>query len=301
MRALDQFDAKPIPGTEGAYGPFFSPDGRSLGFFSENNLKRVSLQGGEPVTLCEARIPHGASWGPDDTIVFADSEGLHLSRVAASGGRPDALPMSEDVYRVFYPELLPGGKAVLVSSRTSINPDYYDIAVLSLATGEWRVLLKGGTNPRYAASGHIVFSRAGTILAAPFDLSRLEVTGPSVTLVEGIRIEEWGAAQFALSPGGTLVYVSGAPAWIGRLTWVDQQGTSKPLAAPAQAYGPLRISPDGQRLAVLVAGATSDVWVYEFARGTFTRLTMEGDNGGPRWTPDGRRVVYFRSKGPRSI
>ena len=293
LRTLDRFDAKPISGTEGAYNPFFSPDGRSLGFFSENKLKKVSLQGGEPVTLCEARIPQGASWGPDDSIIFADSEGVNLSRVSASGGRKEVLSKSDD--RSFYPEILPGGKAVLFSTKGFYNPDYGQIAVLSLATGERRVVLEGGTNPRYAASGNIVFARAGAILAAPFDLSRLEVRGPAITLIEGIRIEEWGAAQFALSPEGTLVYASGGPAWIGKLTWVDHQGISKPLAAPAQAYGPLSLSPDGQRLAVSIAGVTSDVWVYEFTRGTFTRLTMEGSNDQPLWTPDGRRIVYSRS------
>ncbi|MEK6288202.1 MAG: protein kinase [Acidobacteriota bacterium] len=299
LRALDRFDAKPIPGTEGAYSPFFSPDGRSLGFFSENKLKKVALQGGEPVTLCEARIPHGGSWGPDDTIVFADSEGNNLSRVSASGGRPEVLSRTED--RAFYPEFLPGGKAVLFSIKGFHNPDYGHIAVLSLATGERRVVLEGGTNPRYASSGHIVFARAGAILAAPFDLSRLEVTGPAVTLIEGIRIEEWGAAQFALSTEGTLVYVNGGPAWIGKLTLVDRQGISKPLAAPPQAYGPVSLSPDGQRLAVTVVGATSDVWVYELTRGTFTRLTVEGSNYRPVWTPDGRRIVYQRSIGPNQF
>jgi serine/threonine-protein kinase len=300
VRALDQFDAKPIPGTAGAYNPFFSPDGRSLGFFSENKLKRVSLQGGEPVTLCEARIPHGASWGPDDTIVFADSEGNNLSRVSASGGRPEVLSRTED--RAFYPEFLPGGKALLFSAKGSHNnPDYGHISVLSLATGKRRVVLEGGTNPRYAPSGHIVFARAGAILAAPFDLSRLEVAGPAVTLIEGIRIEEWGAAQFAFSTEGTLVYVSGGPAWIGKLTWVDHQGMSKALAAPPQAYGPISLSPDGQRLAVTVVGATSDVWVYELTRGTFTRLTVEGSNYRPVWTPDGRRIVYQRSIGPNKF
>jgi serine/threonine protein kinase/Tol biopolymer transport system component len=300
LRALSQFDGRPIPGTEGAYSPFFSPDGRSLGFFSENKLKKVSLQGGEPVTLCEARIPHGGSWGPDDTIVFADSEGVSLSRVSASGGAKEVLPnKSED--RAFYPQFLPGGKAVLYSINTQYNPDYGQIVVLSLATGERRIVLEGGTNPRYSASGHVVFARAGAILAAPFDLSRLEVTGPAVTLIEGLRIEEWGAAQFALSADGTLVYVSGGPAWIGKLTWVDHQGISKPLAAPAQAYGPVSLSPDGQRLAVPIAGSTSDVWVYELSRGTFTRLTVEGSNYRPLWTPDGRRVVYYRISGPNQF
>jgi len=115
LRALDRFDAKPIPGTEGAYNPFFSPDGRWLGFFSENKLKRVSLQGGEPVTLCEARIPHGASWGPDDAIVFGDSEGFNLSQVPASGGKPQVFKL--EGVRAFYPEFLPGGKAVLFSTK----------------------------------------------------------------------------------------------------------------------------------------------------------------------------------------
>jgi Tol biopolymer transport system component len=301
VRALDRFDARPIPGTEGAYDPFFSPDGRSLGFFSENKLKKVSLQGGEPVTLCEARIPHGATWGPDDTIVFADSEGVNPSRVSASGGKPEALLKSEDFTRTFYPEFLPGGKAVLFSTRDATSPDKGDIGVLSLATGERRVLIKGGTNPRYAASGHIVFAGAGEILAAPFDLARLETTGPTVSLVEGIRIEEWGAAQFALSREGTLVYVSGGPAWIGTLTWVDQQGRSTPLVAPAQAYGGIHLSPDGKRLAVSVWGATTDVWVYEFARGAFSRLTVEGSISTARWTPDGKRIVYSRSTGPNQF
>jgi len=300
LRAFDRFDAKPIPGTEGAYGPFFSPDGRSLAFFSENQLKRVSLQGGEPMTICEARIPHGGSWGPDDTIVFADSEGTKLSRVAASGGTKEVL-LSKWQDRSFYPEFLPGGKAVIISVRTPYNPDYGEIAVLSPATGERHVVIKGGTNARYVASGHIVFARAGAILAAPFDLSRLEVTGPAVTLIQGIRIEEWGAAQFALSQEGTLVYVKGGPAWIGKLTVVDRQGMSKQLEAPAQAYGPISLSPDGQRVAVTVTGATSDVWVYELSRGTFTRVTFEGSNFRPIWTPDGKRLIYFRNTDPTQI
>jgi serine/threonine protein kinase len=300
LRALSQFDAKPIPGSEGASSPFFSPDGRSLGFFSESKLKRVSVQGGEPVTLCEARMPHGGSWGPDDTIVFADSEGLSLSRVSASGGSKEVLPnKSED--RAFYPQFLPGGKAVLYSINTQHNPDYGQTVALSLATGERRLVLEGGANPRYSASGHIVFARAGAILAAPFDLSRLEVTGPAVTLIEGIRTEEWGAAQFAVSTEGTLVYVSGGPAWIGKLTWVDHQGVSKPFAAPAQAYGQVSLSPDGQRLAVQVTGATSDVWIYELARGTFTRLTVEGSNYRPLWTLDSKRIVYYRIISPSQL
>jgi serine/threonine protein kinase len=299
LRALDQFDARPISGTEGAYSPFFSPDGQSLGFFSGNKLKKLSLQGGEPVTLCEARIPHGATWGPEGTIVFADSEGVNVSRVPLSGGKPEILSRGKDRNdRAFYPEFLPGGKAVLFSIKGFHNPDYGVIALLLLATGERRVLLEGGTNPHYAPSGHIVFARSGAILAVPFDLSRLEVTGSPVTLIEGVRIEEWGAAQFALSTDGTLVYASGERAWIGNLTWVDHQGNSKALPAPAQAYGPLTLSPDGQRVALTVVGATSDVYVYDLTRNAFNRLTTEGWNYRPVWTPDGKRIIYQRGTGP---
>jgi eukaryotic-like serine/threonine-protein kinase len=300
LRALDRFEARPVSGTEGAFSPFFSPDGQWVAFFAEGKLKKVSIQGGEPVTLCEARMPHGGTWGPDDRIIFADSEGLVLSRVSASGGKKDNLPNRyED--RAFLPQFLPGGKEVLYSINIPYNPDYGQIVVLSLETGQRRIVLDGGTNPRYAASGHIVYARAGAIQAVPFDLTRLEVTGPAMTLIQGIRIEEWGAAQFALSSEGTLVYVSGGPAHIGKLTWVDLHGTSKPFEAPAKAFGPISLSADGQRLAVQVAAATSDIWVYELVRGTFTRLTVDGSNLRPLWEPDGRRLVYARVKGPEQF
>jgi eukaryotic-like serine/threonine-protein kinase len=306
LRSLDQFEAKPISGTEGAYDPFFSPDGQQIGFFAENKLKKVSIHGGEPMTLCEIRNPIGASWGENETIVFADTVGLDLSQIPARGGKPQILVnLSEDFIGGFnaqflYPQFLPGGKAVLFSIWPDVgDPDHFRIGVLSLVTGKWSVLLEGGTTPRYASSGHLVFAHAGGILAVPFDLSRLEITGPAITLVEGVRIEEWGAAQFALSQEGTLVYASGASAYVGKLTWVDRQGTSKPLTASPQPYGSIHLSPDGQRLAVLVMGAANDIYIYEFARATFTRLTMEGYNDVPRWTPDGKRVSYFRRNDPK--
>jgi serine/threonine-protein kinase len=304
-RALDQFEATPIPGAEGAYSPFFSPDGQQVGFFSGNKLKKVSLQGGETVTLCEVRNPHGASWGADDTIVFAESYGTILSRIPASGGKPQVVlkpgdtPGSPPLGLLFYPEFLPGAKSVLFClSQPVIHNDSFRIGVFSLETGKWHLLREGGTNPRYAASGHIVFNRAGRLLAVPFDLSRLEVTGPAVTLIEGIRAEGWVGAQFALSPDGTLVYASGSPTYISKLTWVDRRGVSNPLDAPGQSYGQAHLSPDGQRLAVAVRGITTDIWVYEFARETFSRLTVDDDHDTPQWTPDGKRIAYFRNKGP---
>ena len=128
--------------------------------------------------------------------------------------------------------------------------------------------------------------------AAPFDLAHRKVTGAAVALLDGVKTEAWGAAQFAVSDDGTLVYLPGAAGWIGKLVWVDRKGVATPLPLPAQAYGVLNVSPDGQRLAVIVGGATDDVWVYESARGAFTRLTTEGFNSNPIWNPDGKRVTF---------
>jgi len=294
VRPLDQLEATPLPGTQGAYGPFFSPDGRWVGFFSENKLKKVSLQGGDPVVLCEARTPHGGSWGLDNTIVFSDEEGGRLVQMPATGGQPRAVPMNETLMLGYYasPQILPGGKWVLVSIPVSANLDFSRIAAVSLETGKLEFLLDGGTSPHYIPTGHLVFTRGNTLMAAPFDPARRKVTGPAAALLEGVKTEAWGAAQFSVSDDGTLVYLPGAAGWIGKLVWVDRKGVATPLPLPAQAYGVLNVSPDGQRLAVIVGGATDDVWVYESARGAFTRLTTEGFNSNPIWNPDGKRVTF---------
>ncbi len=292
LRQLDQFEAKALPGTEGAYAPFFSLDGRSVGFFTHYKLKKASLEAGAPVILCEARNGISGAWATDDTILFVDREGEALNRLPPGGGAPKTLRLPG---RLGSLDLLPGGRAVLTSLRgASFNPDSHNLAVVSVESGEANVVQKGGTSPRYIA-GRLVFARGGSLLAAPFDLGRLKVTGPAVTVVEGVRTESWGLAQFAVSGDGTLVYVTGDPAWIGKLVWVDRQGRATPLGVPAQNYGAPRLSPDGRRLAIPISGAKDDVWIYEFARGTFLRLTVDGNNNAPIWTPDGKRVA-FRSQ-----
>lgn len=300
-RSLDEFEVKPIPGTEGASDPFFSPDGRQVGFFAGSMLKRVSLQGGEPVVLCEVRTPFGASWGSDDTIVFSDGEGVVLSRISASGGKPEVLTRAGDdsgsgnFAAVFYPQFLPDSKGILVTyALPIINPDSFGVGLFTLADRKWQGLIQKATNPKYAASGNIVFVRSGALTQVPFDLATLKVTGPAVTMIEGVRVEEWGEAQYAMSSDGTLIYVTGSPAYVSKLTWVDRAGVSKPLAAAAQSYGPPRLSPDDRKLAVLVRTASTDVWVYDFERGTFSRLTVDEETDGPIWTADGKRIAYNR-------
>jgi eukaryotic-like serine/threonine-protein kinase len=304
VRPLDQLQASPISGTQGAYGPFFSPDGGWVGFFAENKLKKISLQGGDPVVLCEARTPHGGSWGPDDTIVFSDEEGDKLIQVPANGGQARAVRVSgieisslgSRELRFYSPQILPGGKWVLVSIPVSADWGFARIAALSFETGELEYLIDGGTSPYYVPTGHLVFTRGKTLMAAPFDLAHRKVTGAAVALLDGVKTEAWGAAQFAVSDEGTLVYLPGAAGWIGKLVWVDRKGVAAPLPLPAQAYGVLKLSPDGQRLAAQIGGATDDLWVYEIARGTFTRLTTEGSNSRPIWNPDGKRVTFESSR-----
>ena len=290
LRPLDQFDAKPISGTEGAYNPFFSPDSKWVGFFAENKLKKVSLAGGEPVTLCEARNPVGAIWGTNDLIFFGDQEGGTLTRVSASGGVPQTVTTAGA--QVNDIELLPGNKWLLFSTLQGSNPDNAEIRALSLETGSVSTVMQGGSTPRYLASGHLLFTRAGALMAAPFDLQSHKLTDQAVALLEGIRSETYGNPQFSISDNGTLVYIAGSPEWIGKPVWVDRQGKTTPIGLPAQCYGSFKLSPDGKRLAISVAAAKDDIWIYEFERGTFLRLTITGNNINPVWSPDGKRLVY---------
>jgi len=303
VRPMQRLDAMPIRGTEGALGPFFSPDGQWIGFLSDGKLKKVSLTGGPALTLCDEPSSFGgASWGPDDTIFFfsGPEEEPELSRVSASGGTPEpvvTLEPGEEGQGPLWPEILPGGKAVLYTAWRG-GPDNASIAVQSLETGERRTLVEGGTYARYVPTGHIVFARgallAGSLLAAPFDLERLEITGSPVPVLENLAMYFGATAQFGLSRDGTLVYVSGTVSSDKLLVWVDRQGVERPLTETLRAYRDPRLSPDGRRLAVTILDPKGeDVWVLELGRGTLTRLTLgEGRSTRPLWSPDGERVLF---------
>jgi serine/threonine-protein kinase len=300
VRQLERFEATPIPGTEGAESPFFSPGGQSVGFFADGKLKKVSLSGGAPLTLCSASANRGASWGPDDTIIFTPSNLFSgLFRVSAGGGTPKPLTVPDPKKGAFshrWPEILPRGKALLFTLWGGGSFDDARIALLSLDTGERRVLVEGGTYGRYVPSGHLVYARAGGLLAVPFDLKRLEVTGPPLPIVEGVAMTAiTGAAEFGASADGSLAYVPGAETGVERtLVWVDRKGTAQPLSAPPRPYGDPRLSPDGQRVALEIVHGNSGVWVYDLGRGTSTRLIETGGTllASPVWTPDGKRVTF---------
>ncbi len=299
LRAMDQLEATPISGTEGASSPFFSPDGQWVGFFASGKLKKISFSGGEASVLCDATSPQGMTWAPDDTIVFSPQSYSSLLRVPAAGGAPEVLTKpdfrgGEGSHWWFrWPQVLPGGKVILFTAHAGAGtPDKSLIEVHSLVTGERKVVVRGGTSARYVPTGHLVYALAGRLMAVPFDLARLEVTGPAVVLLEDLLVDPAsGAAQFGLSDGGSLAYVAGSPS-NRRLVWVDHNGMAEPLAAPPRPYVHPRLSPDGKRVAVTITGETYDVWLYDIPRDTLTRLTYEADNNYPIWTPDGKRVTF---------
>jgi serine/threonine-protein kinase len=295
LRRMDQFEARPVHGTEGAFHPFFSPDGEWIAFFADEKLTKVSMRGGAPIALCDAPLnSRGACWGPNQTIIFSPGPG-RLFQVSSGGGTPAPLANIElggDETRHSWPEILPGGKEIIFTAGMQSGrwDDAY-IVVQSLESGVRRRLV-GGTHARYAPTGHLVYSLAGILLAAPFDLNRLEVTGASVAMVDGIMQSNTGAAQFSFCETGTLVYIPGGVQGTERsLAWVDRKGTDQLLSAPRRPYVHPRLSPDGHRVAVHIDETKIDVWIHDIVRNTLFPLS-EHKSTSPVWTPDGKRVTY---------
>lgn len=302
LRRLDRLESTPIDGTENASNPFFSPDGQWIGFFAGGKLMKVSILGGAPVTICDARNPRGEAWGPDDMIVFTPNGAAGLWRVPAAGGAPQALTtLKKGELSHRWPQVLPGGKEVLFTIWNDTGFDTGRIAVQSLQTGQSRVLLEGGGYARYVApvsdsgeTGYLVYARTEGLLAVPFDLRSLQVTGPSVPVLEGLITNLSGGAHYCFSSEGSLVYLPGTMGEVERtLLWVDRKGTAQPLAQIPGMSRFYRLSPDGRRLARNnTQGPNRDIWLYELDRGISTRLTFGADNLLPIWTPEGKRVTY---------
>jgi len=301
VRRLHQLDATLLPGTEGAANPFFSPDGQWIGFFVRNELKKISVNGGAAVTVSETQSNRGGAWSEDETIIFGATNGT-LWRVSSAGGKPEAITsLVEGEATQRWPDVLPGGNAVLFTSHSTTGAGFDDatIVVQPLPDGARKIVHKGGYYGRYVPSGHLVFLRRGTLFAAPFSLARLEVTGPPVPVVEGVTSNtNQGSAQFSVSTSGTLVYRSGrgADASAG-IVWLGVDGKTVPLRETTD-WTNLLFAPDGRRFAIdIFDGKQTDIWAYEWARDTLTRLTFgPGDAQKPVWTPDGTRLVFASTR-----
>ena len=321
LRTRDQLRISPLAGTERAVDPFFSRDGSRLGFVvlgtsprSPTAVKVLSLEGGTPITVTDSLVDlGGAAWGYDGYIYFDGRlEGDGIARVRETGGLPEPVTLPDRAKGEAWhqqPEPLPNGKGVLFGISGGGALSQYRIGVVDLRTGTHRVLVRG-VAPRYAASGHLVYVTAtGTLMAAPFDQDKLELTGEAVALAGGVEVGAVGAVDLAISATGTIVYAAG-PSVAGprELVWVTREGKATPIdtAWRGADVSSLALSPDGADLAVAVheGGATevaSDVWIKRLNRGPARKLTFEGDvNERPAWTSDGRAVTFVSNGRSRS-
>jgi len=302
VRPLDQLDGSVVAsGLPPPYHPFFSPDGQWIGYVTSSEMRKVPLSGGTPLTLSKVERSRGASWGPDDWILFTPSPNSPLFRVPAAGGEPVPLTTldeaaGEATHR--WPQVLPGGEAVLFTSHTQAvgNFDNANIEVLVLETGERKVVRRGGTYGRYVPSGHVVYVNQGTLFAVPFDLERLEVSGSPAPVVQGVSWDvAQGGAQYSFSEDGRLAYVTGGEAVPEYpVLWVDRNGDTTPLWEQPGSYANPRLSPDGGRLSLTVLrDGNWDIWVYDLERRVSTRLTFdEGSDTEQIWSPDGEFIVF---------
>ena len=298
-RALDELEATPIPNTGGARTPFFSPDGQWVGFVAEGLLQKVSLTGGRPVRLSSAgEVASGASWGPNDTIVFTPRN-AGLLRVSSDGGDPEPLTELDSeggVVDHLWPAITPGGEAVLYTVWSG-SLDTAQVGVRALHDDRERILI-AGSQPRYTSTGHIIFAREASLWAAPFDLDDLELTGPAVQVLDALLVNTGGgAAQFVHASDGTLAYMTGGTRLTdSTLTWIDREGRTEPLPTRPGIYTSARVSPDGTEVAVtaLTGGSASrGIWISDVSRGGLTRLTTDFTvDGHPLWAVDGARVVF---------
>ena len=286
LRRMDEFEAQPLDGTEGAFGPFFSPDGRWIGFLTATQIMKVPLRGGTPQVLAEAGNVIGAAWGPDDTIVFAEREGLELSMVSADGGDKQTLA----IVNASDPQFLPDGNGILL---TKFDTGSRGIVLFVLDTGEILPLIERASAPHYVPTGHIVYTDDGGVSAVPFDLSTNSVTGPAVPILDDVRREGYGFSQLSISDEGSLAYIPGADMAISTPVWLDRNGREEPIPLPPQRYGPFHLSPDGSQVALLIYGPITDVWLFDFQRATPpVRLTVGGHKTAPIWSPDGQYVAF---------
>lgn len=330
VRAIDQLQAMHLTGTTGAHWPFFSPDSHWIGFEIRSGavsglLRKVSTTGGPPITVCPIQgTLWGASWGADDTIVFATNDRTTgLFSVPAAGGAPTLLtrpdPRQGELDHTL-PFVLPGGRAVLFSILA--HGDVLEnsrIAVLDFETRQHKTLIRGGSHAEYVdpsidsgqapwpgsgQAGYLVYAAAGTLRGVRFDPARLEVLSDPVPVVEQVLTKPNGTAAFSVSRSGALAYIAGGLATQAEaqrtLVWVDRHGREEALKTPPHEYVYPRLSPDGTKIALDVRGPERHIWIWDPAPETLTRLTVDPEpDGSPVWTPDGSRVIFHSQRSGR--
>ena len=308
VRSMDRDESMRSPRSDGASMPFFSPDSRWIGYVSNGRLWKTLAAGGMPIAVCDAGPEcRGASWTPRHEIVLAAAPATGLSIVSAEGGAPRMLTKldfakGERTHR--WPDALPSGHILFtIAYAGSASFDEGEIAVASPDDGERHRVVRQGSCGRYSPSGHVVYMRGGSMMAVAFDAARLEAGGAALPVADRVMTQPTGAGYFAFSTTGCLLHLTGDAQDVKRrLVWVDGHNSLEPLALEDHAIEEPRLSPDGTRVAFGIRGKSNDIWIHDFATSALTRITYEGDNFAPIWTPDGTRVTFSSNRnGPCHI
>jgi len=299
-RRLDQTKITELAGTEGAYAPFFSPDGHSIGFFAQSKLKKISAEGGAATVLCELSGNGSGAWGEDGNIVVSLGASTQLFRIPSTGGALTPITeldrtRGETTHR--WPQVLPRAKAVLFTAHNSshVGFDGASIQVVSVQDRRRKTVQPGGTYGRYLPTGHLIYVNKGTLFAVPFDLDRLEPRGTPVEILEQVSYStQAGSAQIDFSQNGTLVYQQERAEGMATVQWLDRLGKTQPLWPKPGEYRQPALSADGRRLAMVVSdGTDQDIWVYDWEKQTNSRLTFDGGGkNNPLWTGDGQYILF---------
>ena len=298
LRAMNSFEAAMIPGTEGATAVFFAPDSRWVGFFTDDYLKKVSLMGGAPQIVCEAKGLRGGTWCTDHTIIFSGTYKKSLFRIPVEGGTPEQLTTAIKYTREgseashMWPHILPGGKEILYTIAQGVEERR--IAAYSMETGKKWDLFEPGSHPQYISTGHIVYTWKGDLLAVPFNRKKMQVTGDPFLVYSGVKTSLSGGSDYGISDEGSLVFVPGEVTTSSNsLVLVDHEGVAESLGFQAESYQSPRFSPDGKQLLITKIEENANLWIYGLDRGTSRRFTEEEFNTfWAIWSPDGNEIVF---------
>jgi len=298
IRDMNSASSVPITGSEGATNPVFSPDGRWLAFFAAGKLKKISLEGGTPVVIADGvTSPKGLTWGTDHNLYYAPSVSSAILRVSDSGGTPQAatkLQADKGELADVSPDVLPDGKTLLFTAFSGGNLDDGMLVAQKIGSAERKVIVAKGTDAHFFAPHHLLYMRAGNLMATEFDAGKLEASGSPAVVVQDILMQPSGLAQYDVSGNGTLIYVNGGKQAVeNSLVLAEHDAKVQPLPVKPNLYESPRFSPDGKLLALTVRLPDPDIWVYDIERGALRRITFApGEDELPVWSPDGKRIAF---------